>query len=134
MKRCLFSVFVSVLAGVSLVGCSNSNPVVPNSYAFDKTRSWRPQFESIKLDDGIDAAEADLLATLYFARYEGMCGANFPVIRDKGRWRALTVVGYSGTAQPDIFVDAKTGVISHKGYPDSVPPWRDLREMCRILN
>lgn len=134
MNHRLFSALVFALAGVFPVGCSNSNPVVPKSYAFDESRSWRDQFESIKLDDGVDAAEADLLATLYFTRYEGMCGANSPVIRDKGIWRSFTAAGYSGSAQPDIIVDAETGLVSQKGHPDSVPPWLELRELCRTLN
>jgi hypothetical protein len=134
MKRAFFNRLCAVLAAILMVGCSISEPVVPKSYAFEESRSLKAQFESINLADGVDAAEADILATLYFARYEGACGTNFPVIRDRSRWRALTVVGYAGRAQPDIFVNAKTGVVRHKGYPDSAPPWQDLREFCRILN
>lgn len=115
-----------LLMSFSLLGCAHQVEP-PRSYAYDNTKPYAPQFDSIRLDDGIDAREADLLATIYFLKHEGLCGANDPVVRRGSLWRAGTMVGPSGHPHPDITIHSKSGVVRQRGNPRSAPPWEDLR-------
>ena len=114
---------------LSIFSCAN-HVKLPDSYAYDTTKPLSPQFDSIRLNDGIDAREADILSTLYFLKHEGLCGANWPVTRRGPLWRAWTAVGPGGHPHPDITIDPKSGIVRQKGHPDSVPPWDDL---CAFL-
>jgi hypothetical protein len=111
---------------LSVLGCANSVKP-PESYAYDNTKPIGPQFYSIQLDNGIDSREADILATVYFSKYEGACGGNMPVVRRGRFWHSLTLVGSSGHQNPDIKIDSRSGIVGQKGHPTSIPPWDDLR-------
>ena len=115
------------------VGCAGTVGQPPDQFAYDMEVPIGPQFDRIDLADGIDAREADLLASLYFQRHVGSCGANFPAIKKGNRWHAETLAGPAGHPQPEITVHAKTGVVRMKGEPVSKPPWDDLREWVRIV-
>lgn len=110
MKR-----FLMTALALSVAGCAGSRPKPPEVYAYNHRLSVADQFERIKIEDGIDAGEADILASIYFYRHLGLCGVNYPVIR-KGRfWRAGTVVGYGAARRPDITVNAVTGEVRQRG-------------------
>lgn len=111
---------------LSGLGCANSVKP-PETYAYDNTKPLAPQFHSIQLENGIDSLEADILATIYFSKYEGACGVNMPVIRRGRFWHSLTLVGYNGHPKPDITIDSRSGVVGQKGHPSSTPPWDELR-------
>lgn len=121
------------LVAVGLAGCASTRQDERQEYAFDDTHPIVPQFNSINADNGIDLREADILATIYFQKYSGMCGANFPVQKRGKKWHAAAIVGYAGSPAPDITIDIETGVIRQKGNPDSPPPWHDLRKYSLAL-
>ena len=114
-----------------LAGCARVVENPPENHAYIHNRPVRELFGGNRLDDGIDAKEADILASVYFRRYDGLCGSNDPVILRGSLWRAGTTVGYGGVRQADITVHPVTGIVRQKGYPLSTPPWADLREVIR---
>ncbi len=114
---------------LGMLGCASSSQEPPGWYAYEYGRPLAPYFHSIKIEDKIDAREADVLATLYFLRYDGFCGANSPVFQKGRKWYALTAAGPTGSADADIVIDSTSGVVRQKGHPDSSPPWDDLRDV-----
>ena len=89
---------------------------------------------SIKLTNGIGPREASILATAYFMRYEGLCGAVVSLRRDSSAWRAFTMAGPNGAPGNDIFIDVHTGAISQKRHPTVHPPWNALRVIQDIYD
>lgn len=132
VKSALQGLLFLLAAGLS--GCMNSRERPRDNYAYDDKKPIEPQFKSIRVVDGIDVREADILSCLYFWKYEGYCGASFPVQKRGKKWHADTVVGPNGAAQSDIIIHSETGVITHRGAPDSAPPWNDLGDFARMIS
>ena len=86
-------------------------------------------FQKLTAKDGISESEANLLATLYFAAYDGGCGFATHVVRQGNWWVADTLVGPTGGSDQPIRIHVKFGWVNQKGRPISRPPWLDLKKM-----
>jgi hypothetical protein len=76
------------------------------------------QLRGVVADDGISAAEADVIAQSYFLRFGPGCGAAAPVTDGGALWVASTVVGYAAvpTREP-IRIDKHTGSVTWSDGP-----------------
>lgn len=98
-------------------------------YSLDDGDEILKDLKTLTAIDGISESEANLLVTLYFVRYDGICGIAFPVKRKGGWWVSKTAVGPTGATDADIRVNVKFGHVFQRGRPTSIPPWKDLRTL-----
>ncbi len=102
-------------------------------YAFiDSREGVKTRLNQLSASDGISIQEACFLSTLYFQRYNGMCGASFIAGHTKNQWIFEAMVGSNGVSAPPIKVNKRTGQIRQKGQPESAAPWSDLMEWLKI--
>lgn len=114
LQRLMLTLWAIALISCNSVKCTNSGAGRGAS--------------AIRLSDGVDAREAEMLIHAYFFRYEGGCGGSGPVVRDGADWTAEIRVGYAGTTGQTIRVDCTSGVVRQSGHPTCHPPWTVIAE------
>jgi hypothetical protein len=108
---------VSALALVLTVGFAWRGLAVP-SWLVPLRDEYRVKLEALKVDDGIDASEAQAIADLYMLEYVSGCGAPMvPQLRD-GTWISRLRLGVAGKLSDRVVrVDPRTGAVSSPGGP-----------------
>ena len=102
-------------------------------YSFiDSGESAQKRWNQISATDGINVHEACFLSTVYFERYNGICGWSFISGHTKDEWIFEAFVGRNAVSVPPIKVDKRTGRIRQRESPTSTPPWADLMERLKI--
>src|SRR5688572_18648986 len=88
-----------------------------------RRQELRPQLKRITIEDGIDAAEANVIAQSYFVRFGPGCGAASVVTDGGASWNAATRVGYGAvpTREP-IRVDKGMGRVTWSDGPTVTNP------------
>lgn len=79
---------------------------------------YRTRLAALKVNDGVDASEAEQIADLYMLEYVSGCGAPLaPQLRD-GTWTSALRLGVTGKLSDRVVqIDAKTGAVSSPGGP-----------------
>ena len=97
----------------------------------DDFTDLKAAFDAIVPEKGITESQANLLAMLYFARYDGGCGFAEPVTRQGKFWVAETLVGPQGADGGDIRIYAANGWIMQRGlrFPLCKAPWTELKSI-----
>ena len=115
-KRIL--VGVATLAGLSLVLAIEfgwRRFIYPRWLVHDV---YRPRLAAVKVNDGINAWEAEQIAELYMLEYVSGCGAPLPPQLSDGRWNAALRLGVGGELSEIVVqIDARTGAVSSPGGP-----------------
>lgn len=86
--------------------------------ADDQRRQLQAQLREVVVDDGISAAEADVIAQSYFMRFGPGCGAAARVTDGGAFWVSSTAVGYAAvpTREP-IRIDKHMGRVTWSDGP-----------------
>ncbi len=99
---------LSILALLGLAGCS--------SVTGGPSGSWREEIAdamaAVAVEDGINQAEANTIASVYFISRISGCGTTGEPESEGEHWVAPVYFGYAGLPIEPIFIDRQTGAIA----------------------
>src|SRR4051794_15876530 len=78
-------------------------------------KNFATRYGWINFTDGIDQGEALAIANLYFHSTGDLCGMVFEPKKVGEKWNCRFALGYAGSPQKPIWVDAKTGSVWQEG-------------------
>jgi hypothetical protein len=79
---------------------------------------YRARLAALKVNDGVDASEAEQIADLYMLEYVSGCGAPMPPQLRDGTWTSPLRLGVAGQLSDRVVkIDAKTGAVYSPGGP-----------------
>ena len=107
------AIVAASLAMTGLTACEAGHQAGHNQQAAACTAA----FAQVKIEDGVDAGEARLLANGYFADFVSGCGGVFELTKTDAGWTATTLVRIGASAGPSISIDANSGSMSCAGRP-----------------
>jgi hypothetical protein len=102
------------LAAILLFGCATPEPATIQS----KIAQLQKDIKGIRVDDGIDAHEAEIISQSYFWRFAGTgCGGVAPPKETGDNWIAQVYIGYGEGPAGNIIIEKHTGKVSWEGGP-----------------
>ncbi len=93
-----------------------------------QNRDRTEKMQTVKIEDGINNEEAEILCSEYFWRYISGCGYAGKPIDEGDNWSSIACFGIAGTPlEYKIKINKNTGTISMKGYPTIAKPLKEWK-------